>query len=468
MRRPIIALVSLLVAAAGLAWQNQRRLDELEKEHIRLVAQAAGIGTMIEAPGSGLRRTRRPRPDPVAEARRFAAEWLALEEEISPEGYSQSPGPAERQRIIALMDRFMALNREQLRIVIGELDDREEIVGSARGRLVGIAMGRLVENHPQEAVVAMVESPVLMMLSATGTKTLYFAFRTWTAMDPDSSLAWFLNHRDRLADIFADPESLLDLFPAGDRESRLAWLMRPETGDFPARAAALGLVYGMAGHDASLAVELAGEWIHDSGGENPGKTISDVLSRRGQTSEQRHASLAALREWAAADVSRSKIFATTLSELALGEKRTAEVTQEWIGRAGFSPEELAILIADLPARVNPEETERWMDWLAQSLPEDLASKAAGTLFTQWRKSDTTAAGRWLLDAPDGPVRHAAASTYAGLLAARDPQAAIRWALTLPDGEARKRTLRKILQVWPMTNPEDRQAAEAFAAKHGIQ
>jgi len=86
---------------------------------------------------------------------------------------------------------------------------------------------------------------------------------------------------------------------------------------------------------------------------------------------------------------------------------------------------------------------------------------------RWTEKDYQAAGTWLTQAADGPAKQAAVASYAKTVAPYEPETAAQWAITLPPGRTRIIALQTVYEKWPKNDPAAKEAAEAFAEKHGI-
>jgi len=83
----------------------------------------------------------------------------------------------------------------------------------------------------------------------------------------------------------------------------------------------------------------------------------------------------------------------------------------------------------------------------------------------WTKKDYKAAGEWLNQAAEGPVKQAVVKAYAEMVAYQDPEVAAQWAVTLPAGKERDRVLKRVRDEW---TKKDEAAAAEFARKNGME
>lgn len=452
MRVPLLLTAAILAAALGLGWQDRQRLARLRVDHARLAAQAVERGFSIdqENPAAAPRLSKRPRPDRAAEARQVAVSFLVYAKEM--EAYQDErqaarenvdySDPVLRRRMMDEMDRIVALDGDQLKILIGEIGVSQDIDAGMRERLLRFALDRLVEGHPHDAVMILTgTSGVLGQLQHTNgsaENAIFYSVEGWAKLDPDAALQWM-------------------------REK--AGLLSPELRE----QASAALILGIAGHDVRQALALIDEF-----GKNPSNFVNRVLVRDAQTIEQRNASLAAYREWRSAPGSGrldEQLREGILSDLAFGNvpyRRGFEEVTGWVDQAGFSPEELDLLGKSLPGRAKSPETGRWLVWLDAKLPPASARKNAWELSNRWLDRDLEAAREWLgTTGIDTPAKHTAMRAWAEKLFSDQPEEAIRLALSVPPGEYRQITLGRLYERWPKDDEASREAAEAFARENGL-
>jgi len=451
MRIPVVITVLLLAAAAVIGWQDHRRLDRLRAAHAELLTRAAAQGVSIDPgdPTASPRLSKRLRVNRAAEARQVASSFMAYGRDMEAyqkqrraEGGSlNDPDEATRHRMKDELDQVMALDGDQLKILIEEIRVSGDVDDDAKQRLLRFALDRLTKDYPREALAILTDTPGMLeqlrRTNGVAEGVVFSAVRGWTKLDPDAASKWV---RER----------------AGTLPSELA------------DKASDGLIFGVADRDVRLTLRLVNEY-----GKDPSSYLKSILLRDGQTPQQRNESLAAYREWKSTpNASRmsEQVSEEILPDLAFGPlpyRNAFGDVAGWVDESNFTPEELALLCKGLAGRVKPAETGEWLAWLDTKLPPAAARSNAWHLFNSWLDHDFEAARQWATDAPDTPAKHTATRAYAEKLFPDQPEEAIRLALCVPPGLYRQITLERLYDRWPKDDEASRQAAEAFAKENGL-
>ncbi len=440
MRIPIVVSVLVLAAAAGLGWRDHLRLASVQATHRELVAQAAALGIALDPadPAERVRTTKRPREDRDAGAKDAAAGFIVYAKEMQALGgkLGMPLDEATRKRMMDQMDRMMALDGSQLKVVIAELCANSP----PQIDLIDFSIKRLAKDYPQQALAILTDSPGLLDLihrttNGQAENLIQNVLKGWANNDPLAAIEWFRKNGGKLPDYLANP-------------------------------AAWGLISGSASSDPKLAFQLVGELGFDAG-----IFVPSIARKRAKTPEQRAATLAALREWRAAapdDKASEDAAGEAIRLLAFGESyqpNDFDHVTRWVDAANFSPQELESLTQGVERSLKLDETGKWIEWLGKTLLADAVNEFIFRLVSKWSERNYEAAGNWLATAPASPARHIAACAYAETIITKDPATAIEWALSVPEGEERDRTLKKLYEKWPK---EDSAARHAFAEEHGIK
>lgn len=387
MRIPVAATVLLLVALLGFGWHNQLRLVDLRKTQRQLTARAAARGI---DPNSAVPATRRPRPDPVTEAKTLAAEFIAYAKEMEALGRLgiHSADLATRQRMMEQMDGIMSLNGTQLKILIDEILADGEAEDTMRRHLLRFLIPRLSRDYPQDTLALLTGSSELREIldlnsPSTSASLIATAVGSWAANDPSKALAWFRENSASLSETS---------------------LKRIKSS----------LLNGLAANDLRLALAL-----HDEFG-NPPHGVEYLITRGDQSPQARIAALAVIREWSATledEKVGQRVLNDCLAKLALGSDSASAAflpTTQWIASAKLSPKEFEFItrvdLLDLTYYIKPEETGQWLEWLGRSYPPDVSSRRISQLITNRRTK--TAAKEWLATAPDSPAKRNVIRAYA--------------------------------------------------------
>jgi len=257
-----------------------------------------------------------------------------------------------------------------------------------------------VSARPGRAVV---DFAALLPPGENRDRTLSFALRSWTRVDPQSALAWAgeqpagTARNVALADIVRtwadkDPRSALD-----------TWMAR--------EGAAL------VGND-DIALRLLREWNSKSPEE--AETWSKALPR-GQL--------------------RNRAVQAIIEHIAYAEPERAI---QWV--AEVDPEERVAtqnIVARMWARREPEAA---LQWLA-SRPEGPQPGILGGLVGSWASKDPVGAARWVDTLPLGASRDSAASALAFNLINRDPASGAAWLTSIGEEKIRQNVSKNFARQW---------------------
>ncbi len=436
MKISIAASILILLVAALFGVPNHQRLVAIRESHAKLVAAAAQLGVSIDSnhPDDSVRITKRERENKEADARAAATEFIAFAKEM--EAMQKKGGPpdeAQQKRVMEIMDRMMALDPAQLKILIAEVRAAKDLKDEMRQGLIGFSIMTLSNDHPQAALALFTESADLFKENGMGNHVISSSLAKWAKDDPLAAVEWVKKNSAKFPDLITDD-------------------------------AKRGLISGAANQDPRIALKLIGEL----GIKEISQSINGIV-HAAKTPEERTATLTALREHLATMPDEKA--RTEVSEKAIGRFAQSiaesgfEASTRWISESNFTPTELDSLASGLYGSVKSGETGKWIEWVGEKLPPDKADDSIRNLVNNWTRNDYQAAGTWLAAAPDGPTKNTAIRSYAEMVSEYEPTTAAQWAVTLPPGKDRDQTLKAIYRNWPK---EDTAAREAFKQEHGIK
>ena len=427
-------VVGAIVVVGGIVGaRHQQQIEGVKADQQRLVEKASQLGLSDKITSMDARITKRQREAVDDESRGVAAALIAFAREMEDrEKSGQKDDDESNARAMELMKRVMKLDAAQLKRVIAGLRDDTSLSAASRSNMIGFAILVLGEDHPAAALALYTESADLLGGGVVGLDAVASSLRLWARQDPAAALAWVKANE----------------------------AAHPEIADEDARR---NIIAGAALTDPALALQLIGEMKL----EDPEAAIAAVVETS-DGPDKRTAVINALRTHLAdlsATVDGKEAMTEALEAMGrdLSNEDFASVTA-WMKDAALTPEEAAAFTGGLSWFNTREDTGKWIDWMAGSLPEKEARDGADTLIGQWTQEDYLAAGNWLAAAPEGPAKDAAVATYAATVAEYEPQVAVQWALRLPEGEERKSTLEAIYQDWP---ERDAAARDAFAKQYGV-
>ena len=436
MKISIAASILILLLAALFGFHGHHQLFTVRETHAKLVASAKQLGISIDPsrPDALVRITKSEREDKEADAKAAAVEFIAYAREMEANREKGvSTDVAQQKRQMEIMDRIMSLDSAQLKILIAEVSAAKDLMDDTRQGLIGFSIMTLANDHPQAALALLTESSDLFEGSPVGSHVISSSLAQWAKDDPLATLEWVRNNSAKFPDLITE-------------------------------GAKRGLISGTAIQDPKLAFKLIGEL----GLEDPSQVVTGIV-RAATTSEQRTATLAALREHLANlkdEKARKDLSDSTVREFAQNiSKEGFEAGSQWITAAGFTPAELESLAGGLIYSIKNGENGRWIEWIGENLPPQKAANKIESMVRGWTQSDFQAAGNWINSVPDGPTKNTAIRSYAETVSEYEPETATQWALTLPPGKDRDSTLNRIYENWPKDDPA---AKEAFKQQHGIK
>ncbi|MCX6878475.1 MAG: hypothetical protein NTW21_32370 [Verrucomicrobia bacterium] len=441
MKFPLALAAIILAVGAGLGWHGQQQIVAARQTHGQLVAAATLLGIPIDPahPGKPLHSARRERDQHAPDAKLVAAEFIAFAKEMAAaekSGASQ-PDAAMQQRMMDMMERLLALDVAQLKILIAEVRADTGLDDEIRQGLLGFSIRALATDHPQAALALFTGASDLFKEGGTGGHVISSALTRWAKDDPMAALKWVRENAEQHPDLVTENVKR-------------------------------GLLSGAATQDPHLAFRL----ISELGCKDANNAIAGIVEAA-RTPEQRSVTLAALRGYLATltdEAARNEAATWAATALANGVAREGfEAASKWLAAAALTPAELAGFASGLHNfSIQRGETGQWIEWLGAALPADKVDDSIRDLVINWTRNDYQAAGQWLSSTPEGPARNISIRHYAETVSRYEPEVAAQWALTLPAGNARDDTLRQIYQNWPKNDAAAAEAAAAFANQHGIK
>jgi len=440
MRIPIVVSVVILAGGTGLGWQAHQRLAAVRQTHQQLINEAAQLGIAVDRthPAEPVHPTKHGRENREAGVQLAAAEFITFAGEM--EAFKSRGGnqldAAMQKRLVAFIDRMMALNSSQFKALISEVGANEDINDGVRQDLIGFSIMTLANEQPQAAVARFRESRGLFTDAQIGGKVLSTSLACWAEDDPLAALKWVRHHGGKYSDLITEDTKLGMISGAAVQYPKFAFKLIAELGLNDAEHAIQGVV------DAA------------------------------KTDRERSATLAGLRGYLATvtdESAREETASRAIHGLALGIVREGfEAARQWLDTAQLTPAEFEFFTDGLTPLAKSADNGRWVEWLGTTLPPSQSDEKIRGYVSAWTQIDYKAAGKWLSTASDGQVKNAAICAYAETVARYEPQVAAQWALTLPVGDERDATLKQILANWPRNDQASIDAAAAFAKENGIE
>lgn len=336
----VVLLAAGLLTAIGL---QERRIATLEAERDHLsISRASADSAPFPTPSH--RPSAHGREDPATEARAVLDDLLRVV-------HDQQSGNVSLPRNAELAEHIRRLDSRAIRALVATLIDDTTLDPAEREHLLVYFLKRLAADHPREALdlVGQLENSAARTIPWHQVATLRAAaLEAWAAIDPEAPWIWL--------------RETLGPTDAIERRPQVAAILK-----------------GTARLDPGAALRAA-----DAHGITPDARL---ISWAGQTGDEKHRALDALREWAThRDLPRTdyleQVRALILDKPHDEPLRFAEVTG-WIDRANLADDELRFFhdpsMVDLGYHIDPAETDKWIEWLVRKFSEETARERVAQL-----------------------------------------------------------------------------------------
>lgn len=413
MKRSLVFSCALLAIGGFWAWQNQQLLEDAlhQKSHAIAAAVAAGISPEAVQAGTAFHTKRRALRQENDEVKNLLGKIRALGQDGKDPRSLMDPESEFQKSKKEIREEIEALGSEQLMALIHELLAGSPLGEIERGLMI-TSFICLTQKDPQQATLQLVENWERLKGIEKMDKVLGLAFLRWSTSDPADVDDWIQLNRDKIREM-ANEQT---------KRSILQGIAMTEPGR------AFGLISALQPPDLANAISgilMESEIITMDLRDKRVKEWRDYISKLpGPEGEELARSTAGNFAWWASFEGFEK-----------GSK--------WLGASGFTRDELAAIASELDLEEIHKEPGRWIDWIGSQLLPDKAAEPIQNLVREWTQVDYQAAGKWLVNTPDGPTKNAAVRSYAETVAKVDPEVAKQWALTLPPGTEREETLQRI-------------------------
>ena len=429
MKTSVAVSVFILAIGLGFGWWNHQRFAFAEGTQKQLLSALAKNGVIISSGDLG-RITKLTREDTLERGEHATRRIIELEK--AADGLPDS----DKENLVLYQklrrDRAIlvkSLDSVGLKHLINTAKAEEGLSKKSREKLIFFALTNLAIDYPQAVLEIIVSTPDLVGSGDLSKYNVSFALGRLARENPTAALAWFKENKER----------------------------------FPDSNSADKIIIGTATHDPKLAFSL----IRELNVKDERKAVKDILNTA-VSPEENTAVFSALRNHLAGmDSLEKREVIKRAGFQVLAENLTRDgfdAASRWLATMKPTPDELESLANGLHHPRVSAESGRWMEWLGINLAAGKYEQRVGQMMQSWASSDFRAAGKWLGETPDSPVKTIATQSYAASISRCYPETAVQWALTLPPGQGREKTLKEIHQNWPADSPE---AAAAFAKEYGI-
>lgn len=431
MRGPLIATGAVIVVVGLAGWQQQQQICELQSELDAARFNARKLGITLSESNPGPRRKRVDSAREAATAGGTIADLFGKAAGIERAG--GKPDEELKRRTIEAIENLMDLSPFSMRTVLAGLRANSAISEEARAQVIGLSILFVSAEHPESALEISEEANGLLGKGTMVGHAVTSAVRSWAGMDPAAAADWLKMHENP---------------PVGVSREEL-------------QRAVLG---GTAANDPALAFRL----LSSMDIEDLTESVEEIASTTGDSPECKDALLKAMRVYLEVVQDPSKageISGSVMETVARGVgKDSFQSVSGWLDQNNLSDSDLASFINGLSCSSTGAETGAWLDWMGKRMSGDRLAAPVEELVGDWVEDDYLAAGKWLTDVPDGPIKMPAVKAYAEAVAAYEPEIATQWAMTITDEAARRQTLRGIHENWPQ---DDEEGAAKFVADHGL-
>ena len=436
MKIPFAISLMILAAAAVIGWQIDGRLAAARTVESKLATEAARLG-IPAGDAHATRSATRVRMDRAAEARLLAVEYIQLALQLAQA--SAKGGKLDETSQKHYRDCYAcisALDASSLKILIADVLASQDLAEKKRTEeAVYLLRMNLASKHPRAALEFVTEHSAALKNAKDIEGVISGSLGTWAKDDPIAAVEWMKTNAVDFPDAM-NAQSRHNVFnSAALKDPRLAFTL----------IATLGLVHS-----------------------NIFEALHSIVTSAA-TDEQRNATLAALREFRDANQGDKEVRQAAeqmVGYFSRGFKQDVfKSATQWIASANLSPNELGQFCNNLSSNYRGDESAQWIEWMGKTFPPGTGDPWVSAMIRNWTNQDYEAAGKWLVSAPEGPVKNAAISSYAWTIFEHDPETAMQWIMTLPPGRDRDNTLKTIYINWPK---DDSEGAASFAKEHGIK
>ena len=412
----LITSLSVLVIGCFFAWMEHGRIRELRNEHRELTKAAADLGIHLDNGNLILsKKSSHASGGHVigqAEVAAFILDYNKLTDRIDEhERSGTQPEKNLRRQEFEFIKRMANLQPELAEAILNELKETSDIS---------------VERAQQFAA------------------KLLFLFG---AKEPEMALSLSFDHRDFFGERFSKDliANILDRFARNDPEGALSWLQET-LQTTPAAISPRGqseVLAGVGRKEPARAFALAEELFPDASGpvlpvledivwaavDGAGRTqLLDAIRSYGMRAGQEEPGV------------KSELISELGSSIVFAEISPSDA---WMETANLTDEEIDAFAKGVAktASKNSRAASAWGTWLGENLsPGPDGQQTIKRFVSKWADDDYQAAGEWILNTKDGPIKDAAVEGYARAIAQYEPDSAEEWARTLPDGAEREALL----------------------------
>lgn len=432
MKGPLIASGGVIAVGCVLVLWQQSQIGEIQKQLDSIQKVAVQRGVKLNMRASAGRRGRGAEDRKAARLVDKVSGLLERAEMIERGG--GRPDEALRDQIVNATVELMELSPANMRKVLAELRLNSALSEDTKAKVIGFSILFVAGDHPEAALRLFEESKDLLGSGAMASHVVGSALHSWAEMNPVAAIQWLKRNETP---------------PSGMSLEEM-------------QHAVLG---GAAKNDPMMAFRL----LDDIGMAESSDACEVIASSLADTQAGREALLSAMRGYIS-DMKNQhaarNISSAVMEAVARGVgKNSFETVSQWLDGESLPDSDLASFAEGLSWFSTGKETGAWLDWMAQRMPEEKLQEPVESLVGDWVEEDYLAAGKWLREVPDGPIKIPAVKAYAEAVAAYDPEIAIEWAMTIGDPQARRTTLKAIHDNWPT---EDEEGAARFAAQHGLE
>ncbi|MEK7950902.1 hypothetical protein [Luteolibacter soli] len=416
MKASLFASLVILIAGGLLGWKQHGQLVTVRESHRLVEEEARALGLNPEAlltEGKPPLPTKSTREDPgakIAEAKSFAKELIAFGKKMKEQEKSGEPPDEKLQKeIMETLRRFMDLSPTQIKAVIAELKDSQDLDDDMRRGIVGFSIMMLANDQPEAAIAIYTESSDMKGLEEMGPHVIASALGKWSEKDPVAAMEWVKKNAEKYPNLVTE-------------DTKTA------------------ILAGAAKQDPKLAIGMA-----DDLGLKEQSRVANGLASSARTSEERNALLQTLR----AEKDKADLTKTTL--MSLGGQLTNEgfeSSQAWLSSAKLSKEETQSIAQGISSWQAGADTGKWIEWMDGKVPDDTLTQKTDEMVRQWTRNDYKSAGEWIGTLKDGAAKDSAIKSFAKTVAPYEPEAALQWANSLPEGKERDQLLEQIRNTKP--------------------
>jgi len=427
--------IAILLGGSLLGWNQAQYLARLRIQEKAVIHECRLLGFLPSdsSDAASIKMTRHVRQITEEKIQALVGEYATIymnnREALR---YGEELDATTMQRHSEIWDIFRAMNKEEISLCMSSIQNMAGLTDDFKANISMGLFDILAKKDPQGALNLFVPlpgklRPYFQMISQT--------LATWGTSQPEAAAKWMSYNAS--------------LFPEDSANEVKKWAL-----------------LGIARNDITSAFRQLDQLNISQ--DHISSAIS-FAANAAKTPEQQSEFLKSIRDYASNVEDKAKA-AKILDEgigllFAIVSQGSCEQSMTWINNSDLSDKEVQLFADQLSYHSTKDDTAKWMDWLtSRSATVKIKNDTIENLVRNWTAGDYTAAGTWLSQAAESPVKETATIAYVQAIADYDPEVATQWAGTLPEAKKKK----SYNAIYRAIQKKDQAAADAYLLQHGLK